>query len=160
MADMEPSPTRQCPYCQQHFTPSRFCPAQAVCSAKDCQDQRKAEFHRKRKADDPVYAEACRDAQRHWREAHPGYQRQYRQDHPEQVERNRCQQRVRDQRARMVNLVKNNLALDLTASISKVYLVGPRAALLDKNNLAPCKLLICQPTPLSSSFLEKNNLAF
>lgn len=151
---MEPPVTRQCPHCQQDFTPSRFRPAQEVCSAKVCQDRRKAESHRKRKAADPVYAEVCRDAQRQWRQAHPDYQRQYRQHHPQQTERNRQQQRGRDELRKLVHLVKNNLAFDLTASVSNVYLVGPAVTLLDKNNLASSKLLIYQPAALPERYVR------
>jgi hypothetical protein len=136
---MEP---RICPYCQQPFTPSRFRPSQQICSAKPCQDRRKAESHRVRKVADPVYAEVCRDAQRQWREANPDYQRQYRATHPDAAERNRQQQRLRDERRRIGDLVKNNLAFDLTSSVSNIFLVGPAAAQLDKNNLAQSKLLI------------------
>lgn len=157
---MEPPRTRQCPYCEQDFVPSRFRPAQQICSAKACQARRKAESHRQRKAGDALYAEVCRDAQRKWRKAHPDYQRQYLGDHPEQAERNRRQQRRRDTRRKVLHLVKNNLAFDLTASVSNVYLVGPAAARLEENNLAQSKLLICQAATLAGAFLEKNNLAF
>lgn len=157
---MEPLSPRHCLFCQQEFTPSRFRPAQQVCSAKACQDQRKAASHRKRRAEDPVYAQVCRDSQHKWRQAHPLYQRQYRQDHPVQSECNRQHQHQRDQRRKLVRLVKNNLASDITAHVSNVYLIGPAADLLDKNNLAPSKLLILQPTPLPTAFLDKNNLAF
>lgn len=153
---MEP---RICPYCQRTFTPSRFRPSQQICCAKVCQDRRKVESHRARKAHDPVYAEVCRDAQRQWREARPDYQRQYRATHPDAAERNRQQQRHRDERRRIGNLVKNNLAFDLTSSVSKIYLVGPAAAHLDKNNLAQSKLLIFQPATLPATVLDKNNLA-
>ncbi|MBL8227694.1 MAG: hypothetical protein JNL98_04430 [Bryobacterales bacterium] len=136
---MEP---RICPYCQQPFTPSRYRPGQRICSSKPCQDRRKAESQRARKAADPVYAEVCRDAQRQWREANPDYQRQYRATHPDAAERNRQQQRLRDERRKISNLVKNNLAFDLTSSVSNIFLVGPAAAQLDKNNLAQSKLLI------------------
>lgn len=136
---MEP---RICPYCQQPFAPSRFRPSQQICSAKPCQGRRKAESHRARKVADPVYAEVCRDAQRQWREANPDYQRQYRATHPDAAERNRQQQRLRDERRRIGDLVKNNLAFDLTSSVSTIFLVGPAAAQLDKNNLAQSKLLI------------------
>jgi hypothetical protein len=156
---MEPPPARQCPYCQQSFIPSRFRRSQQVCSSKPCQNRRKAESHRARIAKDPLYAASCRDAQHHWRKNHPDYQRQYRQDHPLSAKRNRDQQQQRDVRRKIAHLVKNNLALDLTASISNVFLVGPAASVLDKNHLASSKLLIYQPAPVPTALLEKNNLA-
>lgn len=135
---------RECAYCRRQFEPSRYRPAQRVCSAKPCQDRRKSDSHRARIGQDAEYAETCRNAQRQWREAHPDYQRQYRQSHPESVDQNRRRQSQRDQRRKIGNLVKNNLAFDLTPSISKVFLVGPATAGLDKNNLAQSKLLIYQ----------------
>jgi hypothetical protein len=142
---------RECAYCRRQFEPSRYRPAQRVCSAKPCQDRRKADSHRARIGQDPVYAETCRDAQRQWREAHPDYQRHYRQSHPESVDENRRRQSQRDERRRIGNLVKNNLAFDLTPSVSKVLLIGPAAADLDKNNLAQSKLLIYRTLEAASS---------
>jgi len=151
---------RNCPYCQQGFVPSRYRPSQQVCSAKPCQDRRKADSHRTRKTQDPVYAQVCRDSQRKWREAHPDYQRQYRETHPDSIEQNRERQCQRDERRKLGHLVKNNLALDLTASISNVYLLGPQVSHLEKNNLAQAKLLIYQRAAIPVPVLEKNNLAF
>lgn len=145
----------QCRYCQRDFTPSPYRPAQQVCCADACQRRRKADYHRKHKADNPVYAETCRDAQRHWREANADYQRQYRESHPEQRRRNRELQSMRDARRKIARLVKNNLASDVTASISQVFLVGPAVGLLDKNILAQSKLLICQPLAVPIPLLQR-----
>jgi hypothetical protein len=67
----------------------------------------------------------------------------------EAVERNRQQQQVRDQRHRLQHLVKNNLALNLRHSPAEVWLLGPTADDLVKNNLAASQLLILQPVSLS-----------
>lgn len=142
---------RECAYCRGQFEPSRYRPAQRVCSAKPCQDRRKSDAHRARIGKDPEYAETCRNAQRQWREAHPDYPRHYRQSHPESVDQNRRRQRQRDQRRKIGNLVKNNLAFDLTPSVSNVFLIGPAAADLDKNNLAQSKLLIFQTLEAAGS---------
>lgn len=142
---------RECAYCKRQFEPSRYRPAQRVCSNKPCQDRRKADSHRARIGQDLVYAETCRNAQRQWREAHPDYQRHYRQSHPESVDQNRRRQKQRDERRKIGVLVKNNLAFDLTPSISKVLLIGPAATGLEKNNLAQSKLLIFQTLEAASS---------
>ena len=42
-------------------------------------------------------------------------------------------------------LVKNNLALDLKRSAAGVWLIGPAARDLEKNNLASCQMFIFQP---------------
>jgi hypothetical protein len=93
---------------------------------------------------DAEYAAVVRDSQCKWREAHPDYQRQYRQTHAAQVEQNRQRQRCRDRERRLQNLVKNNLALDLKRTNAEIYLFGPAAADLEKNNLARSQLLIFQ----------------
>jgi hypothetical protein len=68
--------------------------------------------------------------------------------HAEAVERNRRQQQVRDQRHRLQHLVKNNLALNLKRSPAEIWLLGPAADDLVKNNLADSQLLILQPVSL------------
>jgi hypothetical protein len=94
---------------------------------------------------DAEYEQVVRDSQRKWREAHTDYQKKYRQKHPEADERNRQKQRQRDRKRRVQKLVKNNVALDLKHCAAEVWLVGPAAGDLDKNNLASSQLLIFQP---------------
>jgi hypothetical protein len=53
-------------------------------------------------------------------------------------------QRRRDRKHRLQHLVKNNLALDLKHSAAEVWLLGPAALHLAKNNLAVSHLLIVQ----------------
>jgi hypothetical protein len=85
------------------------------------------------------------DSRKKWRDAHPDYQKNYRQSHPAAAVRNRQMQRGRDAKRRAQFLVKNNLALDLKRSAAEVWLVGPAARDLEKNNLASCKMFIFQP---------------
>ena len=98
---------RHGPYCQQLFQPSPYHPQQAVCSQVSCQRQRRRAYHRQKIGSDPLYAQVVRESQKKWRDAHPGYQEQYWQTHPRSAERNRQQQRRRDQRQRLQDLVKN-----------------------------------------------------
>jgi hypothetical protein len=133
-----------CRYCQQSFEPSKYRPDQSVCSAADCQRQRRADYHSQKLKADSEYMQVVRDSQRKWRETHPEYQKQYRQSHPASAEQNRQQQRQRDRKRRVQALVKNNLAFDLKHSAAELWLVGPAARDLEKNNLASCQLLIFQ----------------
>jgi hypothetical protein len=135
---------RRCQYCQLAFPPSPYHPQQTVCGEADCQLHRRKDYHRHKIENDPDYAQVCRDSRKKWRDTHPGYDRQYRQAHPSTVERNRAGQRRRDQKRRLVNLAKNNLALDLKHSAAGVWLVGPGAGDLAKNNLAPLQVFIFQ----------------
>ena len=138
-------PSRCCRYCQQIFQPSIYRPKQSVCSQPECQGQRRSDYHRERVRNDPAYAGDVRASQRKWREAHPEYWKQYRQQHPAAVDRNRNQQRKRDQKRRLLNLAKNNLALDLKHEVREVWLLGPGVKDLAKNNLASAKIFIYQP---------------
>ncbi len=143
---------RSCRSCQQSFEPSKYRPDQGFCSQPDCQRQRRAEYHRRKIEADPVYAGVVNDSRKKWREAHPEYQKTYRLAHEAAVERNRLLQRQRDGKRRIQSLVKNNLALDLKRSTAGVWLIGPAAGDLDRNNLASCQLLIFQP-PASTAAL-------
>ena len=142
---------RCCRYCDQSFEASKFHSQQNVCSQPECQRRRRTEYHRRRIAADPEYAEVVRDSRRKWRERHPGYQKTYRQTHPAVVERNRDSQRRRDARRRVQFLVKNNLALDLKRCTAEAWLVGPVVEDLVKNNLAPCQMFIFHPLAAAAS---------
>jgi hypothetical protein len=132
----------RCPYCRREFVPSPYCPQQRVCSRPDCQRRRRREDHRTRIESDPEYRQICRDSRRKWRARNPDYQRRYRETRPEYAERNRRDQRRRDRRRRLGDLVKNNLALDVKRLESEVWLVQPGAGNLVKNNAAFSELLI------------------
>ena len=138
-------PSRCCRHCQQAFQASKYRPDQTVCSAAACQRQRRTEYHRQKLAADAEYAQVVRDSQRKWREANTDYQRQYRQKNPAAAEQNRQKQQQRDRKRRVRALVKNNVALDLKHCAAEVWLVGPAAGDLDKNNLALSQLQIFQP---------------
>ena len=140
---------RRCRYCQHLFQPARYHPQQLVCSQAACQRQRRRDYHREKIRSDPLYAQVVQESRKKWRDAHPHYQQQYRERHPQAVERNRQQQQVRDQRQRLQHLVKNNLALNLKHSPAEVWLLGPAADDLVKNNLANSQLLILQSSSLS-----------
>jgi hypothetical protein len=134
--------SRVCPYCSQPFVLSLFRPTQRVCSQSTCQQRRRRDYHRQKLQADPLYRQVCRDSQQKWRADHPDYLRQYRQAHPDYVRHNRQRQQRRDQRRRLAHLVKNNLAFDLKHSSHEVWLMGPEATDLVKNNLACSKVLI------------------
>jgi hypothetical protein len=137
-------PSRSCRYCQQIFQPSIYRPEQRVCSEPGCQRQRRSDYQRERIRNDGGYAEDVRASQRKWRQANPDYWKRYREQNPEAVERNRKQQHERDQKRRVVNLAKMNLALDLKREASEVWFVGPVVKDLAKNNLAQSKVFIYQ----------------
>ena len=110
--------------------------------------RRRRDYHHEKIRSDPLYAQVVQESRKKWRDAHPHYQQQYRERHAQAVERNRRQQHVRDQRHRLQHLVKNNLALNLRRSPAEVWLLGPAADDLVKNNLADSQLLILQPGSL------------
>jgi hypothetical protein len=144
-------PNRSCRYCQQIFQPSIYRPQQRVCSQPECQRRRRSEYHQERIRKDAAYAGDVRASQKKWRQAHPEYWKQYRKQHAESVERNRSKQRQRDQKRRVVNLAKMNLALDLKHEASEVWFVGPVVKDLAKNNLAQSKVFIYQEIHASAA---------
>jgi hypothetical protein len=135
---------RRCPYCHDSFQPSIYHPQQSVCSKAECQRLRRSEYHREKLQADPEYRQVARDSQKKWRQAHPGYDQKYRAQHPEYHQRNRQQQQLRDQKRRFRLLAKNNLALNLKRSAAEIWLLGPQARDLAKNNLASAEVLIFQ----------------
>ena len=145
---------RHCRYCQQVFQLSPYRPQQAVCSQVACQRRRRREYHHNKIRSDPLYADTVSRSRKKWSEAHPGYQKLYWQTHLKAAELNRQQQRQRDRRRRLRQLVKNNLALDLRDSPAEVWLLGPTADDLVKNNLARSQLLIFQPAGLTGAARE------
>ena len=100
----------RCRYCRQAFEPNRYHPQQQVCNQPACQSQRRSDYHRRKIACDPVYRQVCLESPQKWRKAHQDYWKKYRRGHPEQVDRNRRQQRLRDQKRRLANLANNTLA--------------------------------------------------
>jgi hypothetical protein len=120
----------------------------------ECQRQRRTDYHRKKLATDPEYHQVALESQKQWRDEHPDYQKQRRRQNPQLVENNRQRQRQRDQKRRLVRLVKNNLALDLKHSASEVWLLGPKLRDLDKNNLASVQVLILPSLDLPPAVVD------
>lgn len=141
------SSLRSCPYCQQSFQPSRSHPAQLVCSRAECQRLRRTDYHRRKLADDPGYAEKCRESARQWRKQRPGYWDEYRQAHPVSVSRNREQQRARDRKRHLVNLANNTLASSLRPCPATVWLLGPELRDLANKTSAPTQLWVLEAHP-------------
>ena len=104
-----------------------------------------SDYHRERIHNDSAYAGDVRASQKKWRQSNPDYWKRYRGKHPEVAGRNRQGQQRRDQKRRLLNLAKNNLALDLKHEASEVWLLGPGVKDLAKNNLASAKVFIYQP---------------
>ena len=135
---------QRCRFCLRHFEPSRFHPEQTACSDKPCQRQRRSQRRKQKLVADAEYRQVCRDSARKWRASHAGYWKQYRAAKPESVERNRTEQRQRDLRRRLADLANNTSARDLKSSVARVWWLGPAAADLANNNLAPAQVFILQ----------------
>jgi hypothetical protein len=79
---------RRCRYCERLFQPSKYQPAQSVCSDSGCQRRRRAEYHRQKIATDQEYRQVCLDSPQKWRSRNSDYWRQYCEQHQAAVERN------------------------------------------------------------------------
>jgi len=129
--------TRRCPYCLETFTPSRYHPDQSVCGALTCQRRRQADYHRRKIQNDPIYRLQCRESQQQWREEHPEYMRVYRQKQTLALpKRPGRPKRI----VRLLESVKNNVAIDLKAYSVSIFLVSSGEQV--KNILANAKLIL------------------
>ena len=137
-------PSRSCPLLPTDFPSTIYRPEQRVCGQPACQRQRRSDYHRERIRRDAAYADDVHASQRKWRQANLDYWKRYREQHPESVTRNRQRQQQRDQKRRVVNLAKMNLALDLKREAAEVWFVGPVVKDLAKNNLAQSNVFIYQ----------------
>lgn len=140
-------PPRSCRYCQQSFQPSKCHSDQLICSGRECQRQRRADYRRGKLANDPAYAEKCRESARKWRKQHPDYWTDYRQAHPISVTRNRELQSARDCKQHLKILANNTLASELTLCPATVWLMGSGWRDLANNTLAPAQLWILRAPP-------------
>lgn len=59
---------KACVYCKHKFRPTPSHPTQFACNSAECQRRRRADYHRRKVANDPLYREQCRDSRRKWRE--------------------------------------------------------------------------------------------
>lgn len=142
--------SRTCPYCGQQFIPSPYHPEQAVCSGKRCQDQRRAEYHKRKIRDDAEYRESCRDSQRLWRESNPDYMRTYR----------KSRSALRDSRLdELLSCVKNNPALEIKRCPAEAWIVVPKGTRA-KNIVASAQVIVFEVAARAqpSATSEKNIL--
>ncbi len=138
---------RRCRYCERSFQPSKYQPAQSVCSDPDCQRRRRTAYHRQKITADPEYRQVCRDSPQKWRSRNPDYWPRYRKQHPAAVERNRQQQHVRDQKRHLRDLANNNSAFDLKHSAAEVWLLGAGLENLANNNAARAQVFVLEALP-------------
>ena len=86
---------RKCRCCGIFFTPRKNIPEQKYCSKAECRRHRRAAWQREKLMKDADYQENQKEAQRLWREKHPGYMASYRTSHPDyqKREQERCRRR-------------------------------------------------------------------
>jgi hypothetical protein len=132
-----------CPYCKQPFTPSRYRPDQVVCSAPQCQRQRRTDYHRQRLNDDSSYRAQCRDSQQQWREQHPNYMREYRRARALKPAK-AVSTKFSSGTSRLLELIKNNVALDLNSCAARVWLISPDEV---KNFVAKAEIILVKVLP-------------
>jgi hypothetical protein len=139
----------RCPYCRETFVPSHYHPDQAVCGAPDCQRLRRAAYHRAKFHSDPSYRAQCRDSQKQWREQHPEYMRAYRQSQPARQPAVRPDTEQRTDLVSLLERVKNNVAIDLSACAATVLFVSNKQRV--KNILASVQLILIEELPKPES---------
>ena len=138
-------PRPRCPYCRELFDPSQYHPDQVVCSARECQRQRRTDYHRRKLQYDSTYREQCRDSQEKWRSQHPDYMHNYRKNNgrlstkttPTTCEFSRRLNRI-------LARVKNNVGLDLTSCGASVCVLVISSDERVKNILATADLILIE----------------
>lgn len=145
-----------CPYCQQEFRCSRFHPEQVACSFPACQRRRRADYHRKKLAEDAEYRAQCEHSQKMWKENNPSYYRRYRATRkkgpgardPQPTSINDILRFLR--RAKNTS-AKNKSALVVTTGFVEVWWVSFSGAKSIKNALAACKVVVIERDPSSDT---------
>lgn len=135
-----------CRYCEQEFLASQYHPNQDVCSSTECQRRRRTDYHRRKREEDPIYREQCRDSQRKWREQNPDYMKKYLASRREAAPTDMESSSLAGELKHLLALVKNNFALDLKSLTSAIWLVCPSEPRHAKNILAHAKLLAVEGT--------------
>lgn len=120
---------KACVYCKRKFHPTPNHPTQFACDLAGCQRRRRADYHRKKLATDPLYREQCRDSRRKWRERNADrlsqYDKVYRarqQTSGTKVPRSRLLNEVR----RLRDLLKHDAAFELRTFGPNILLVFPQ----------------------------------
>ena len=145
----------RCSYCGSSFTPSRYHPQQAVCSAPACQRRRRTEYHRQKLQADPLYRLIVRDSRQKWREAHPDYMRAYRARR--QSAQNDEPMTAQSLIERLACAAKNNLAVELKHCAATVWLLCPQEQRVE-NTLASAQVIVieCLRPPKQKAPCVKN----
>jgi hypothetical protein len=112
--------------CRKLFVPCPQVKEQKYCSKPECQKERKRRWHRRKISEDGAYRQNRRDAQRRWRESHPGYWKRYRQTHPAYVDRNRQRQRERN----LWRTSQSRLIAKMDASLEEGRIIPGRYTLI------------------------------
>jgi len=125
----------------------------SVCSRPECQRRRRADYHRRKLEADPEYVRSPTTARRSGASSSD-----YLPHYPRATSgSSRTKPRTSATAGQSVassGLKKNNLALDLKRSAAEVWMVGPRVAHLDKNNLASTQVFIFGATWRQDSALR------
>jgi hypothetical protein len=103
--------SRCCTNCQQPFLLLRNL-KQQYCDQGLCQNVRKREWRKQKKAHDTDYRQNQRSAEQRWRQRNADYWKQYRATHPDYAKRNREQQRLRQQQRRRLDRANTHQTVD------------------------------------------------
>ena len=134
-----------CPYCRESFDPSRYHPDQIVCSGRECQRRRRTEYHRQKLQNDAAYEKQCTDSREKWRDEHPEYMPNYRRKHGRSRAKTPAVAESARTLDRILECVKNNVAIDLTAFPARIWLITGDESV--KNTLAFAQLVVIEGLP-------------
>jgi len=133
---------KTCPYCGSKFRPSPYHPDQGICDAARCQGRRRAEYHRNKLSEDPAYREQCRDSQKQWRERNRSYMKHYRQRRRQRHQQQQDSIRSLGEFVRLLDVVKNNVAPDLTKLNIDAWFMPAESISPVKNTFARTQVIV------------------
>ena len=122
---------KRCRHCHHIFLPNPRIKSQHYCQRPECQRTRKALWQRQKMEQDPDYPVTHREAQKNWREQHPGYWKTYRAEHPAYAQKNRLNQQLRDRKRRLTHLAKMDALKPSSFVKPGSYLLVPDLAKMD-----------------------------
>ena len=121
---------RRCKHCRCFLEPCPRVSKHDYCNKKECQKARKRDWQKKKMAEDEVYCNDQKDAQKLWRENNPDYWKEYRRKNPGYTKRNREKQRDRNRslRAKACRKPDCQPVAKMDTAIAKMDAIGPESA--------------------------------
>jgi hypothetical protein len=119
--------SKKCRACGDFFEGCPQIREQSFCSKTKCQRERKRQWQKSKRKQDPEYRDNQARAQKTWSQRNPEYWSKYRGTHPTYCERNRKRQRKRNAKRKTGLIAKMDVSTLQTPLLSGLYRLSPIA---------------------------------